>query len=211
MTKRAFLLLLGIFLGSLRAMSPASAHPHVFIAATSELLYAPDGSILAVRHSWAFDEMFSAYALQGIATKKRGIYTREELASLAQVNVESLKEFSFFTFARANGKKERFGDPTDYYLEYENAALVLRFTLPFKASFKASRVALEIYDPTYFVDFALKDPEPFRLIGAPASCKTTVQRPADATASAQKLGEDMFTKEANFGAMFANKITVECS
>ncbi len=84
----------------------AQAHPHVWITATSELIYAPDGSITAVRHAWTFDDMLSAYALQGMETKVKGVYSREELAPLAQTNVESLKEFAFFTFAKADGRRK---------------------------------------------------------------------------------------------------------
>src|ERR1700743_3096895 len=43
----------------------AEAHPHVWITAVSELLYAPDGTLTGVRHAWTFDEMFVAYALPG--------------------------------------------------------------------------------------------------------------------------------------------------
>jgi ABC-type uncharacterized transport system substrate-binding protein len=99
-----FLLAAGIALGA----APAEAHPHVWIVAKSEVMYAPDGSITGMRHAWTFDEMFTTYALQGIATKTKGVYTREELAPLAQTNVESLKEFNFFTFAKADGKKTKF-------------------------------------------------------------------------------------------------------
>ena len=60
----------------------AQAHPHVWITATSEVIYAPDGSITGVRHAWTFDDMFSTYALQGIETKTKGVYSREELAPL---------------------------------------------------------------------------------------------------------------------------------
>ena len=88
-------------------ISSASAQPHVWITARSELIYAPDGTITGVRHAWTFDDMFSTYALQGIEAKTKGQYSREELAPLAQTNVESLKEFNYFTFARADGKKER--------------------------------------------------------------------------------------------------------
>src|SRR5450756_331602 len=86
----------------------AQAHPHVWITASSELIYAPDGTITGVRHAWTFDDMFSTYALQGMVTKTKGVYSREELGPLAQTNVESLKEFGFFTFAKADGRKERF-------------------------------------------------------------------------------------------------------
>jgi ABC-type uncharacterized transport system substrate-binding protein len=190
----------------------AFAHPHVWVTAASELIYAPDGSITGVRHAWTFDDMFSTYALQGMQTKKKGVYTREELAPLAQTNVESLKEFGFFTFAKADGKKEKFLDPVDYYLEYKDAALVLHFTLPFKEPFKTKQLALEVYDPTFFVDFSLQKNDPVRLVGAPADCKLIFQRPSDGAASAQKLNEQTFLNgdNSNYGAMFANKITVDC-
>src|SRR4051812_46849740 len=83
----------------------ARAHPHVWITASSELMYAADGSITGVRHAWSFDDMFSTYALQGIETKTKGAYSREELGPLAQTNVDSLKEFGFFTFARRTAKR----------------------------------------------------------------------------------------------------------
>ena len=190
----------------------AFAHPHVWVTAASELIYAPDGSITGVRHAWTFDDMFSTYALQGMETKTKGVYTREELASLAQTNVESLKEFGFFTFAKADGKKQKFLEPVDYYLEYKDAALILHFTLPFKTPFKTRQLALEVYDPTYFVDFSLQKKDPVHLVGAPAGCTLAFQRPSDGTASAQKLNEQTFLNgdNSNFGAMFANKITVDC-
>jgi len=190
----------------------ARAHPHVWITSTSELIYAPDGSITGVRHAWTFDDMFSTYALQGIESKQKGVYTHEELAALAQTNVESLKEFAYFTFARADGKKGKFQEPVDYSLEYKGGALVLHFTLPLKTPIKTKELSLEIFDPTFFVDFQLAKKDPIRLVGAPADCKFDYQRPNDGAAGAQAMGEDNFLAgdNANYGAMFANKITVRC-
>ena len=119
--------------------SSAQAHPHVWITAKSEVVYAPDGTITGVRHAWTFDEMFTTYALQGLASKTKGVYTREELAPLAQTNVESLKEFNFFTFAKADGKKQKFVEPVDYFLEYKDSELTLHFMLPLKTPFKAKQ------------------------------------------------------------------------
>src|SRR5712675_1443767 len=190
----------------------AQAHPHVWITATSELIYAPDGAITGVRHAWTFDDMFSTYALQGIETKTKGVYSREELAPLAQTNVESLKEFGFFTFARADGKKEKFQEPTDYYLEYKDAALTLHFMLALKTPVKPKELAVEVFDPAFFIDFKFADKNPVKLVGAPAACQMKFLRPNDGTANAQKLGEQNFLNGENssFGMMFANKITVEC-
>jgi ABC-type uncharacterized transport system substrate-binding protein len=190
----------------------AQAHPHVWITARSELIYAPDGSISGVRHAWTFDDMFATYALQGIETKTKGVYSREELAPLAQTNVESLKEFAYFTFAKADGKKEKFLEPVDYYLDYDNTALTLHFTLPLKAPVKPKQLMLEVYDPSFFIDFSLADKDPVKLVGAPAACQMKFERPSDGSASAQQLGEQNFLSgaNANYGAMFANKITVDC-
>jgi len=193
-------------------LSPAAAHPHVWVTAVSELIYGDDGFITGIRHAWTLDDMFSTYALQGIATKKKGIYTREELASLAQTNVDSLKEYGFFTFAKVDGKRQQFLDPTDYFLDYKDGALVLHFTLPFKTPIKTRQLAVEIFDPSYFVDFALRKQNPIRLVGAPATCTIAIQRPNDGAAGAQKLGEASFLNgtSSNYGAMFANKIIVDC-
>jgi ABC-type uncharacterized transport system substrate-binding protein len=190
----------------------AQAHPHVWITATSELIYAPDGSITGVRHAWTFDDMFSTYVLQGLETKVKGVYSHEELAPLAQINVESLKEFGFFTFAKADGKKQKFEEPVDYFLEYKDALLTLHFTLPLKMPVKAKTLALEVFDPEFFIDFTFADKDPVRLVGAPGACQMKFQRPNDGSANAQKLGEQNFTngENSNFGAMFANKILVEC-
>jgi ABC-type uncharacterized transport system substrate-binding protein len=209
---RALLVMLlfagGITLGA----GAAQAHPHVWITATSALIYAPDGTITGVRHAWTFDDMFSTYALQGLETKTKGVYSREELAPLAQTNVESLKEFGFFTFAKADGKKEKFLEPVDYFLEYKDAALTLHFTLPLKTPVKPKQLAVEVFDPEFFIDFGFAKKDPVTLVGAPAACQMQFQRPNDGSANAQKLGEQTFMggDNSNYGAMFANKITVDC-
>jgi ABC-type uncharacterized transport system substrate-binding protein len=204
--------LLGLIVAWLAGASSAEAHPHVWITAKSEVMYAPDGAMTGVRHAWTFDDMFSTYALQGITTKTKGVYTREELAPLAQTNVESLKEFGFFTFAKADGKKTKFVEPVDYYLEYKDSALTLHFVLPLKAPVTSKQLALEVFDPSYFIDFKFEDKDPIRLVGAPAACELQFQRPNDETANTQRLNEQNFMNgdNSNYGAMFANKIMVNC-
>jgi ABC-type uncharacterized transport system substrate-binding protein len=202
------LLALAMALGT----ATAEAHPHVWITAKSEVVYAPDGSITGVRHAWTFDDMFSTYALQGVVTKTKDVYSREELAPLAQTNVESLKEFGFFTFAKADGKKSTFVEPVDYFLEYKDSALTLHFLLPLKAPATPKQLALEVFDPSYFIDFKFDDKDPIKLVGAPAACQMQFLRPNDATADAQRLSEQNFLNgdNSNYGAMYANKITVNC-
>src|SRR6188768_528049 len=125
----------------LAAGSLAQAHPHVWVTMQTELVYAPDGTITGIRHAWSFDDMFSTFATQGLESKEKGKFTRDELAPLAKVNVESLKEFGYFTFATADGKKMELTDPTaDYWLDYNDQVLTLNFTLPFKKPVKAKEL-----------------------------------------------------------------------
>jgi ABC-type uncharacterized transport system substrate-binding protein len=212
-----FALLVAGFGCLLAASVAASAHPHVWVTMTEELLYAPDGSVTGVRSAWTFDDMFSAYATQGLEQKTKGEFTREELAPLAKVNVESLKEYAYFTFAKIDGKrkKDAFVDPVDYFLEYDpkETVLTLHFTLPFKTSVKAKALDVEIYDPEFFIDFGFADNNPVRLVGAPAQCTAAVAKPNDGNfPSSLRLDKAFQTSEANagMGANFANRISVQC-
>jgi ABC-type uncharacterized transport system substrate-binding protein len=158
--------------------------------------------------------MFSAYALQGTPHAKKGQYTREELASLAQVNIDSLKEYGYFTFARGDGKKLKFSDPVDYWLEYKNATLTLHFTLPLEeAAATAKTMQIEVYDPTIFVDFEFAKDKPVSLSGAP-QCLLTYELPHQPTPAEQlrlsQLDSEPLDAFGTYGETFANKILVKC-
>src|SRR3954464_15885545 len=107
-------ILAAAFTGLLLSSGAASAHPHVWVTMKSAVVYGPDGAITGVRHAWTFDDMYSAFATQGLEQKKKGEFTLEVLRPLAKVNVESLKEYDFFTYAKANGKDVSFVDPVEY-------------------------------------------------------------------------------------------------
>jgi ABC-type uncharacterized transport system substrate-binding protein len=197
----------------LSSVNRAEAHPHVWVTFHSEVLYAADGTMTGVRHAWTFDDMFSAYALQGISHAKKGQYTREELAPLAQVNVESLKEYGYFTFARADGKKVKFSDPVDYWLDYKDAALTLHFTLPLKAAATAKVMQIEVYDPSIFVDFEFAKDQPVSRSGAP-QCNVTYDLPHQPTPAEQarlsQLDAVPLDPSSTYGEVFANKMLVRC-
>ena len=198
------------------AAGAASAHPHVWVTMKSAVVYGPDGSITGVRHAWTFDDMYSAFAVQGLESKKRGEFTTEELKPLAQVNVESLKEYDFFTYAKANGKNVTFAEPVDYSLEFnaKDTVLTLHFMLPLKAPLKAKALDFEVFDPSYFVDFSLVEKDPVSLEKAPAGCQIGLAKPQEMTKEmAQRLAEippGGQIPENSFGAAYANKISVQC-
>ena len=192
----------------------AYAHPHVWVTMHTELVYAPDGKITGIRQAWSFDDMFSTFATQGLESKEKGKFTREELAPLAKVNIESLKEYDYFTYATADGAKAELTDPAPgYWLDYADQVLTLNFVLPFKKPVKAREVKIEIYDPTIFVDFSFAKDKPAQLVGAP-KCKLDVVLPREMTfAEGKRLSEipaDQKNTTMAWGAQFANKLLVHC-
>jgi ABC-type uncharacterized transport system substrate-binding protein len=193
---------------------PAWAHPHVWVTMRTELVYAPDGKITGIRHAWSFDDMFSTFATQGLESKEKGKFTREELAPLAKVNVESLKEFDYFTYATADGKKAELAEPAPgYWLDYANEVLTLNFTLPFKKPVSVKELKVEIYDPTIFVDFSFAKEKPAQLVGVP-KCKLDVVLPREMSfAEGKKLSEipaDQPNTTMAWGAQFASRLLVHC-
>jgi ABC-type uncharacterized transport system substrate-binding protein len=192
----------------------AAAHPHVWIVFSSELVFASDGALTAVRHHWTFDKSYSEFALQNLDAHGPNGPTPVDLAPLAELNVQALKEFSYYTAAHAEGKALRFGEPRDSVMDYADGMLTLHFTLPLAAPRQAARFDVEIYDASYFVAFVLAQKNPAALAGEAAGCKVAritgnVARPPE-TASSESAAEDADAAR-KLGLQFKNRIEVVCS
>src|SRR5262249_7792478 len=116
----------------------ASSHPHVWITVETTVLY-DKGAFTGLKHKWTFDEFYTAMAIEGLDKNNDGVYSREELAELAKVNIDGLKGFGYFTYAVLGGKDVKIQDPTDYRLQHQDGALSLSFTLPFAPPRPSSR------------------------------------------------------------------------
>lgn len=194
---------------------PASAHPHVWVTARATVLFDKDGQVAGIRHDWAFDEMYSAFATQGLG-KDGKPPTRDELQPLARTNVESLAEFDYFTFAKESGRKLEFDGPVDYYLDADDKKIVtLHFTLPLKQPASAKKpFSFQVYDPTYFVAFAFEKQAPIALRAAPSGCSSSVMEPAPLLASdSQRLSaaaNENFSPGADLSSRLAPRVLVAC-
>lgn len=172
----------------------ALAHPHVWVSVKSTIVY-DNGAITGLQQSWTFDEFYTATAIEGLDANGDGKYDREELAELAQVNIDGLKEFDYFTHAKLGDGDLKFKDPVDYWLEHtDKGILTLHFTLPLEHAVlaEAPGFTFSVYDASYFIAFALAEKQPITLsAGAPAGCKADVHDPLDneETTEADKLKE----------------------
>lgn len=208
--------------------SPVQSHPHVFVEVRSNLVFDDAGNAVSIRHVYRFDDAFTAFAIQGFDTNGDGVYSREELSELADINIESMADFGYFTFGDNTRVELDFGIPTDYWLEVATVPLAdywvmkpedfeaieedirmnggvmpddvnlleLHFTLPLKdPSDAADPITLDVYDPTYFVDFRFSaEDNALGVSNAPGVCQIVRKDPPpldDATAYAlAQVGPD---------------------
>lgn len=210
-----FTALFAMAAGLFGAGAPALAHPHVFVAVKSVLVFGPDGRVTGVRHSWTFDDMYSAFALQGLGGRS-GKPTQQELDALAKVNVEQLEETGFFTFVRAGGRRVEFGPATEFRSTVDDKKLLtLHFTAPLKEPASAGKaLTMQVYDPTYFVAFELEKTNPVTMTGAPSGCSLNIVQPQPLAPEYQaKLNDSMGTNVSpgpEFGVKLAARVVVAC-
>jgi ABC-type uncharacterized transport system substrate-binding protein len=196
---------------------PAQAHPHVWVVARTTVLY-ENGRATGLRHEWTFDEAYTAMAIEGLDKNGDGIYSREELAELAQVNMDGLKEFDYFTYAKHGEEKIKLKSPVDYYLEHKNGILTLYFTMPFEAAVPTTPPPLtfQVYDPSFFIAFEFAKDGPIALKGAPTGCHASLAIPQKEQEELDRLakafGGPMTAGNANMGMGmgYAKTVTLAC-
>jgi ABC-type uncharacterized transport system substrate-binding protein len=165
----------------LLASLPARAHPHMWVTVQATVLY-ENGAFTGISHTWTFDEYYTATAIEGLDKNDDGKYDRSELAELAKVNVDALKDFDYFTFPTLAGQAVKLGPPTpDYWLEHKDGLLSLHFTVPFASPVLADAkgFAFSIHDPSFFIAFELAKGEKAVQLGAgaPKTCSAKMDAP----------------------------------
>jgi ABC-type uncharacterized transport system substrate-binding protein len=206
------------FLGFICAPGRTEAHPHVWVTVETEILHEAHKSITGFRHHWTFDEFYSKFATEGLDKNNDGILDHDELKELADVNVQSLKEYGFFTFPQLGKKDVEPLQPVDYFLEYhkDNGMLTLHFTLPLKEPVPRAKLKdfnFAVYDPTFYVAFAFADKDPIRMAEGMTDCHAEISKP-EPQMPAKSLSESIFSQNnslMNFGQQFAETVRLKCS
>lgn len=204
-----------VLLAAVAAPGPASAHPHVWVDARSEVVFDARQRVSALRVNWRFDEFYSLFAIEGLDSNGDGRLDPAELQPLAELNVTSLKEYDYFTEILADGEPLAFDDARDYRSRYEDGILSLEFEIPLATPVdpRGARVRFRSYDPTFYIAIepALEDPVTFAG-SAPASCRAEVEE--GSAPEVLNLSEaDFLDPEAsqNIGKLYATTLAIVCA
>lgn len=164
----------------------AKAHPHMWIDARAQIDVDAEQRITAVRQVWRFDEMFGAYATQGLKKGKDGSLPAATLQGMAQDWMKALGEpiSHYFTRVTVNGKSAAFAAPRDALVDWnpKTTRLTLSFTLPLAEPVApgAGGAQVDIYDPTYFVAYAFDEKGAVSLGGPQgAACTADYRKPKE--------------------------------
>jgi ABC-type uncharacterized transport system substrate-binding protein len=195
----------------------ASAHPHIWVDAQETLHFDDQGRIDAVIAHWEFDDLYSAFSLEGLDLDGDGAYTAAELEPMRSQMHASLRTFGYFTTVTVDGHPLGFVDATTLNLSVDGGILRLDAVLPLAAPVdpRTAKFELQVLDPSYYVALDLAEVDPVRLQGpVPAGCASVVDAPRDADEPAPTLSDNLATNAdlaRSYAMDDASMIRVVCS
>lgn len=195
----------------------ASAHPHIFAEARMEIVEGPNGTVQEVRNIWRFDEMFSASVVMDYDKNSDLKLDKDELADIGNTVLESLAEYSYYTFITADSKPVAFGKPEAIHVDYKDNQILMFFSVkPTKPLAIKGKLSFGAWDPTMYtaIDFA-KDSDLTTQGKDLAACKHHIVRPDpdEVLAQNQSTLTDAFFNDptgTDMTKMFATRLEVTC-
>lgn len=197
----------------------AVAHPHVRIDTAATLRFDDNQRLVGLEARWAFDYVYTYYAVEGFDADGDGIYSTEELAPLAEENLSKLSEWGYYTVLKADGVRVALGPAEAPQMAVEEGRLVLMFFLPIPTPLdpRAVTVIFSTFDPTFYIRMLPGENAPVLLgPGATVGCvasvepRSTEETPYIADALIATMTIDPAEPENGPGASFASWIRLHC-
>lgn len=207
-----FVLVLGLFAS---ATAPrAHAHPHVWIDLKSQLEFDGDGRVTGLEIDWTFDEFYTAFVITEFGGPEA--MDAETLTGIGRENLANLREFDYFTEFLVDGAVQPLATPETFEMGLENGKLRLRFSVPLERPVLPDdhRINYAVYDPSYFVEILhVEGGHRLPPDTGPEGCRSVLIEP-NPTFEARTLAESLDRLETapeSFGALFAERVRLECS
>lgn len=195
---------------------PALAHPHVWIDIRVALLFDANGYVTGLRQLWLADEMYSAFATEGLDSDGDGQPDPEALNALLAENLKNLKDYGYFTAVGNVGGWVETSEVRVFSSHMRGRRLAMVFDLPLAEPVdpRDGELRFTVYDPSYFISVRhVKTDDAVDLAGAPEGCDWHVGKPpATAFEIAMAAAVDRNGQLPNgMGEIFAETVTITCA
>ena len=127
------------------------AHPHVFIAQQTRILFDEKG-MAGIKVRWTFDEMFSVMILEDFDPDKNKILDEKEVQTIKEKAFSYIAPHNYYVHISIEGKPFRVRFIKDFKAFVKNNNLIYEFLIPchVTAVDTPKKITISPYDPEYY-------------------------------------------------------------
>jgi len=194
----------------------AAAHPHAWTDIAVEILFDNTGSVTGLRQTWLFDDLYTAFAVEGIITDGDDKPDQDVLDEILQVNIRNLKEYNYFTKIWLKDATLKLKPVTEMATQMREKRLEMTFvtSLDTPVPFPNTGFSYAIFDPSYYIEVLhTNTAAPVILSGAPDGCEYTLSPPTPGPSDVVQatLLDASMRKETGLGIFFAERVSLKCT
>ena len=200
------------------AVSPALAHPHVFVDGGIDFVFGPGKVLQAVEVTWLYDSFETLYMLsaEGMSLNAAGGLDEADRLELERLLSDWPADFDGSAHPRVAGEAIALSWPEGLQVKMIDGRLEMAFTRQVLEPFSLAGQQMEVdfYESTYFFDFTLANTP---VLHGPAEGCSTEVIPFDPDSNDEellevlaKLGREETSGLENVGAFFADRIVLQC-
>lgn len=137
-------------------VSPASAHPHVFVDYGVVFVFDEQG-LAGITVEWAFDEMFTQMLVEESDLNRDQHFDSREIAKIKAGAFDNLASHAYFTHILVNDQPHPVANTTRFNAVLKDGQAHYSFFIPcpVPAGGNRQKVSLTLYDPSYYSDLSL--------------------------------------------------------
>lgn len=196
----------------------ARAHPHVFVDGGVDFVLRDGHMLEALDVTWLYDEFETLYVLSAyeLSLNRQGTLDEADRQKLIDQRSKWPDDFEGSAHLTTATGPVKLGRPANFDLRMINGRLQAKFTraLETPIDLRQHKVDLAFYEATYF--YAFKITRPAHLSDDAETCKATVipfdpdKEMAALQATLSQLGREETPETENVGALFADRIVLQC-
>lgn len=197
--------------------SIAAAHPHVFVDGGVDFIMGAENTLEALKVTWRYDAFETLYILSshGLVLNDEGELNESTRQTLVSLRSQFPEDFDGSAHLSVDGAAVLLHWPSEFDAHLVGDRLEVTFLRKLETPLELTERVVDVsfHESTYFFAFSITDtPEVF----GPSTCAAEVipfeAEPKDTALMAmlEKLGREETSGIEDVGALFADRIILEC-